>query len=116
MTHPRSAFGGLPQGGDASGPAEPAPRRLLVDMPPQPLRGPLPLDKPAYRLAAPSDWTFELINEYHEVIRHTAQRYGLDTYPNQLEIITAEQMMDAYASVGMPVNRSEERRVGKECW
>jgi stage V sporulation protein R len=28
----------------------------------------------------------------------------LDTYPNQLEIITAEQMMDAYASVGMPVN------------
>ena len=33
-----------------------------------------------------------------------AQRFGLDTYPNQLEIITAEQMMDAYASVGMPVN------------
>jgi stage V sporulation protein R len=31
-------------------------------------------------------------------------RFGLDTYPNQLEIITAEQMMDAYASVGMPVN------------
>jgi stage V sporulation protein R len=25
-------------------------------------------------------------------------------YPNQLEIITAEQMMDAYASVGMPVS------------
>ena len=71
---------------------------------PRPLRGPLPLGRPAYRLAAPSDWTFELINEYHEVIRHTAQRYGLDTYPNQLEIITAEQMMDAYASVGMPVN------------
>jgi hypothetical protein len=38
------------------------------------------------------------------VIRATAERYGLDTYPNQLEIITAEQMMDAYASVGMPVN------------
>ena len=33
-----------------------------------------------------------------------AERFGLDTYPNQLEIITAEQMMDAYASVGMPVN------------
>ena len=29
---------------------------------------------------------------------------ALDTYPNQLEVITAEQMMDAYASVGMPVN------------
>jgi stage V sporulation protein R len=38
------------------------------------------------------------------VIRATAERFGLDTYPNQLEIITAEQMMDAYASVGMPVN------------
>ena len=37
-------------------------------------------------------------------IRATAERFGLDTYPNQLEIITAEQMMDAYASVGMPVN------------
>ena len=55
-------------------------------------------------LEAPSDWSFELIEQYHAVIRATAQRFGLDTYPNQLEIITAEQMMDAYASVGMPVN------------
>ncbi len=55
-------------------------------------------------LPSPSDWTFDLIERYHEVIRQTAERYGLDTYPNQLEIITAEQMMDAYASVGMPVN------------
>ncbi len=30
--------------------------------------------------------------------------HGLDTYPNQIEVITSEQMMDAYASVGMPVN------------
>ena len=29
--------------------------------------------------------------------------YALDTYPNQIEVITAEQMMDAYASVGMPL-------------
>ena len=46
----------------------------------------------------------ELIERYHRVIEKTAHRFGLDTYPNQLEIITAEQMMDAYASVGMPVN------------
>ena len=51
-----------------------------------------------------SDWTFELIERYHDVIRETAARFGLDTYANQLEIITAEQMMDAYASVGMPIN------------
>ncbi len=55
-------------------------------------------------LPAPSDWTFELIDDYHRVIRETAHRFGLQTYPNQLEVITAEQMMDAYASVGMPVN------------
>jgi stage V sporulation protein R len=55
-------------------------------------------------LAGPSDWSFELITDYHRVIRATAERFGLDTYPNQLEIITSEQMMDAYASVGMPVN------------
>ena len=55
-------------------------------------------------LPGSSDWTFELIEDYHDVIRQTAERFGLDTYPNQLEIITAEQMMDAYASVGMPVN------------
>ncbi len=66
---------------------------------------PLPLkERPAARLPGPSDWSFELIEDYHRVIRETAQRFGLDTYPNQLEIITAEQMMDAYASVGMPVN------------
>ncbi len=66
---------------------------------------PLPAGpRPAERLPAPSDWSFELIDDYHRVIRATAERFGLDTYPNQLEVITAEQMMDAYASVGMPVN------------
>ena len=68
-------------------------------------RRPLPLERrPTEPLPAPSDWSFELIERYHEVIRATAERFGLDTYPTQLEIITAEQMMDAYASVGMPVN------------
>jgi len=65
----------------------------------------LPLaTRPAEPLPAPSDWSFELIERYHAAIRQTAERYGLDTYRNQLEIITAEQMMDAYASIGMPVN------------
>jgi stage V sporulation protein R len=60
--------------------------------------------RPAEPLPSPCDWTFELLNQYHDVIRQTAERFGLDTFANQLEIITAEQMMDAYASVGMPVN------------
>jgi len=67
--------------------------------------GPLPLkQRPTEPLPGPSDWSFELVERYHEVIKQTAERFGLDTYANQLEIITAEQMMDAYASVGMPVN------------
>ena len=56
------------------------------------------------RLPNPSDWTFELIETYFESIKKTAQSFGLDTYPVQLELISAEQMLDAYASVGMPVN------------
>ncbi|HEX5125493.1 MAG TPA: SpoVR family protein [Rhodocyclaceae bacterium] len=55
-------------------------------------------------LPAPSEWTFELIELYQREIQRVAESYGLDTYPNQIELITAEQMMDAYASVGMPVN------------
>ncbi len=50
-----------------------------------------------------SEWTFELIQTYDREISRLAERYALDTYPNQIEVITAEQMMDAYASVGMPL-------------
>lgn len=50
-----------------------------------------------------SEWTFELIGRYDREIARIARDYGLDTYPNQIEVITAEQMMDAYASHGMPV-------------
>ncbi len=56
------------------------------------------------RLPSPSDWTFELIERYFDAIKKTAHSFGLDTYPVQLELISAEQMLDAYASVGMPVN------------
>jgi stage V sporulation protein R len=51
-----------------------------------------------------SEWTFDLIEQAHDEISRVAKRFGLDTYPNQLEIITAEQMIDAYTSVGMPVS------------
>ncbi len=50
-----------------------------------------------------SEWSFELIQSYDEAISRIAADFGLDTYPNQIEIISAEQMMDAYASVGMPI-------------
>ena len=51
-----------------------------------------------------AEWTFELIEAYDREIGRVAKSFGLDTYPNQIEIITSEQMMDAYASIGMPLN------------
>ncbi|WP_249114533.1 SpoVR family protein, partial [Vibrio parahaemolyticus] len=50
------------------------------------------------------DWTFELLERYHKEIKRVAEHYRLDTYPNQIEVITSEQMMDAYSSIGMPIN------------
>ncbi|WP_310447015.1 SpoVR family protein [Thiobacillus sp.] len=50
-----------------------------------------------------SEWTFELLDQYDHEIARVAAHYGLDTYPNQIEVITSEQMIDAYSSVGMPV-------------
>ena len=55
-------------------------------------------------LPSGSEWTEDAIARYNEELARVAAHYKLDTYPVQIEIITAEQMMDAYASVGMPVN------------
>lgn len=54
-------------------------------------------------IATGSDWNFEILAAYETEIARLADEYRLDTYPNQIEVITSEQMMDAYASVGMPV-------------
>ena len=55
-------------------------------------------------IAEGSDWTFEALEAFErEIGRIAADKYRLDTYTNQIEIISAEQMMDAYSSVGMPV-------------
>jgi stage V sporulation protein R len=53
-----------------------------------------------------SEWTDELLVQYDKEISRIAQKYNLDTYPNQIEIISAEQMMDAYSSTGMPLGYS----------
>ncbi|MFT4718928.1 MAG: stage V sporulation protein R [Candidatus Azotimanducaceae bacterium] len=58
--------------------------------------------KPNY-ISEGSEWTFELIERYDQAIGDIAAGFGLDTYPNQIEIIRSEQMMDAYASAGMPI-------------
>ena len=45
-----------------------------------------------------SEWTFENLEKLEFEIGRIAEGYRLDTYPNQIEIISAEQMMDAYSS------------------
>ena len=49
------------------------------------------------------DWNFKSLELYNEAIADIADQYQLDTYPVQIEIIRAEQMLDAYASSGMPL-------------
>ncbi|WP_036292887.1 SpoVR family protein [Methylosinus sp. PW1] len=50
------------------------------------------------------DWDFGTIQRIHDAVADIAHKeLGLDTFANQIEIITAEQMLDAYASTGMPL-------------
>ncbi len=51
-----------------------------------------------------SEWTFQTLDNALEAIEDIALNdLGLDVYPNQIEIITSEQMLDAYSSHGMPL-------------
>lgn len=51
-----------------------------------------------------SDWDFDLIRRIHDAVERIALgEMKLDIYPNQIEVITVEQMLDAYASIGMPL-------------
>ncbi len=51
-----------------------------------------------------ADWTFATLQRLHDAIERIAlDELGLDVYPNQIEVISAEQMLDAYSSVGMPL-------------
>ena len=54
-------------------------------------------------LSTGSEWTIELLERYNREIGRLATMFRLETYPSQIEIINAEQMIDAYASVGMPL-------------
>lgn len=55
-------------------------------------------------LTSGQDWSFELIEEiYGHIDRIAKEKFKLDTYQNQIEIITSEQMLDAYSAVGMPI-------------
>ncbi|MEL7030535.1 MAG: SpoVR family protein, partial [Pseudomonadota bacterium] len=51
-----------------------------------------------------SEWDFETLQSVYDVIERIAlDDLGLNVYPNQIEIISSEQMLDAYSSHGMPL-------------
>src|SRR6201995_3530164 len=56
------------------------------------------------RLFEGADWDFATLQRVHDACEEIAKNeLGIDVYPNQIEVITAEQMLDAYSSVGMPL-------------
>jgi spore cortex formation protein SpoVR/YcgB (stage V sporulation) len=58
----------------------------------------------AERLFEGADWDFQTLQRIHDACAEIARsELGLDIYPNQIEVITAEQMLDANSSVGMPL-------------
>lgn len=59
--------------------------------------------KQASLISNSSDWTFELLEEYDRAIAKIATEFKLSTFPNQIEVITSEQMIDYYSAVGMPL-------------
>jgi stage V sporulation protein R len=64
----------------------------------------------AARLEAPAplytgpNWDFTGLRKVYDGVERIAlDELGLDVYPVQIEVITSEQMLDAYASVGLPL-------------
>lgn len=50
-----------------------------------------------------SDWTLHDLDRIYEAVAEIGvEELGLDLYRNRIEIITSEQMLDAYASIGLP--------------
>jgi len=67
-------------------------------------QSPAALVHPRNPISRGGEWTFELIEKYDAEIRKVAvDEFGLDCYTNQIEIISSEQMLDNYASNGLPI-------------
>jgi len=50
------------------------------------------------------EWNFDTLKRTYDAIEEIAVgEMGLDPYPNQIELISSEQMLDAYSSSGMPI-------------
>ncbi len=57
-----------------------------------------------YPVTGGQDWTFDHVDDmYLNIERIWQERYGISFYTNQIEIISSEQMLDAYAASGLPI-------------
>jgi len=57
------------------------------------------------KILSKPDWNEETINVFSEIIdKLTIEHLGLVVYPNQFEIVSAEQMLDAYSLIGLPIS------------
>ena len=51
-----------------------------------------------------NEWNYDTIQRIYDAVEEIAlKELKLDIYPNQIEIVTSEQMLDAYASIGLPI-------------
>ena len=51
-----------------------------------------------------ADWDFDTLKRAYDAIEDIGLNdLGLNVYANQIEIISSEQMLDAYSSHGMPL-------------
>ncbi|MFC0407353.1 SpoVR family protein [Roseomonas elaeocarpi] len=51
-----------------------------------------------------NDWDFATLRRSYDAIERIAEEeLGLEVYPNRIEVITAEQMLDIYTAHGMPL-------------
>lgn len=66
----------------------------------------MPSKKDIFRkLFSAKNWSFETLQAADEVTdRIGKELLKLDIYPNQIEVVTSEQMLDAYSLIGLPTS------------
>ena len=51
-----------------------------------------------------NEWNFDILRRSYDAIeRIGCEELGLEVYPNRIEVITSEQMLDVYTAHGMPL-------------
>jgi stage V sporulation protein R len=77
---------------------------LVVPKKPKSRLAPVKAPPSSQLLFSGPDWDFETLGRIFDAVREVGEgEMGLDPYRTQIEVITSEQMLDAYSSVGMPL-------------